>query len=90
MKNKEWLEVEHILRYLLSDKELTQKDYYKIDFLKSAIIALFGFKVFEDDNEIFYFNMNKQAQECIDYLQERYPTISHSLENVREFINNNL
>lgn len=92
MSNKEWLYIEHDIRYLLDkqESEMTVTDFAMIDELKSAIIALFGCKVFGDTNEIFYFNMKENIKRAVKHLGTRFPEDKRKLEKIKDFVLNNL
>jgi hypothetical protein len=92
MKMKEkWLKVEHTIRYLGTEIDDNIELEYTLNELKNSIIALMGFKLSWDDNEVFYKNMKSQANEYIDKLEEKwFKSISTSLKNLRDFINSDL
>jgi len=89
---REWIQIEHTLRYLESGKRNVDGNFeLKVDFLKSAIIALMGFKLGWDDNEVFYENMKDSANKYIDELKENWcKEESLQLDELKGFVNNNL
>lgn len=88
---REWLQVEHTLRFFGQGSTKNIEMEYTINNLKSAVIALMGFKLGWDDNIIFYKNMKHQTYKCIDNLKENWlETESIQLEELKDFINNNL
>jgi hypothetical protein len=85
---KEWIEIEHTLRFLGNDID-DKKMEYTIDSLKDAVIALMAFKLGWDSNEVFYENMKQQAYKSIDLLKEKWLKIeSIQLEDLKCFVNN--
>lgn len=89
--NKQWTIIEHDIRYFVFiKKKLNEEDWINVDILKSAIIALLGHKMFNDNNEIFYQNMIYDAKNSIKYLSNKFPEERHKLENIEKFIINNL
>ena len=90
MQNKEWIVVEHDLRYLDSfcseNRKLNDMDLLRIDDLKSAVIGLLGIKLNFDDNEIFKHNMLNQVETSIIYLQENFHSKRSKLERIKTFV----
>jgi hypothetical protein len=87
MERTKWLEVEHTLRYFLYGKvTLTEEDYVRLDILKSSIIALFGIKHLNDNNEVFKLNMIKDINVSLDYFEKRFCNYGYKSNIIREFI----
>lgn len=69
---KEWIKIEHTLRFLGNEISKDIELEYTLNNLKNAVISLMGFKLVWDNNEVFYENMKYQAYECIDKLKENW------------------
>jgi hypothetical protein len=88
---REWMNIEHGLRYIAyQEEDMSPKDWFEIDSLKSAIIALCGFKLFDDDNETFYENMKQQVKDSLKYLRTRFVNCESDFLEIEYFLSENL